>query len=78
MMAGGFSKPRALSRQADANIRIEVHRDDKIRNYMQAEASDNMSLLFYDFNGSSKQGGTSVGRVNTAANTTQNFYKPPI
>lgn len=31
-----------------------------------------MTLMFYDFNGSSKQG------VNTAANTAQNFYKPPI
>jgi len=32
--------------------------------------------MFYDFNGSSKQGGTQ-GRLNTAANTAQNFYKAP-
>lgn len=31
-----------------------------------------MSLMFYDFNGTTKQG------VNAAANTAQNFYKPPI
>jgi len=31
-----------------------------------------MTLMFYDFNGSSKQG------LNSAANTAQNFYKPPM
>lgn len=35
-----------------------------------------MSLMFYDFNGSSKAGGQN-GRLNTAANTAQNFYKAP-
>ena len=34
MHQGGFTKPRALSRQADAHIKIEVHRDIKIRNYL--------------------------------------------
>lgn len=29
-----FYKPRALSRQADANIRIEVHRDETIINHL--------------------------------------------
>lgn len=62
-----FAKPRALSRQADAHIKIEVHRDIKIRNYLQAEKQENMNLMFYDFNGSSTFG---------AANTAQNFYKP--
>jgi hypothetical protein len=74
--AAAFTKPRALSRQADAQIRIEVHRDTKIKNYLQADKSENMSLMFYDFNGSSKGGGTN-GRLNTAANTAQNFYKAP-
>lgn len=32
--AAQFTKPRALSRQADAQIRIEVHRDIKIKNYL--------------------------------------------
>ena len=50
---GGFSKPRALSRQADAHIKIEVHRDIKIRNYLQNKQTENMNLMFYDFNGSS-------------------------
>jgi hypothetical protein len=48
-----LTKPRALSSQADAHIKIEVHRDIKIRNYLQAEKQDNMNLMFYDFNGSS-------------------------
>ena len=32
-----FHKPRALSRQTDANIRIEVHRDETIINHLQRE-----------------------------------------
>lgn len=64
---GGFTKPRALSRQADAHIKIEVHRDIKIRNYLQNKQTENMNLMFYDFNGSS---------FTTANNTNQNFYKP--
>jgi hypothetical protein len=48
-----FHKPRALSRQADANIRIEVHRDQTIINHLQTEQRENMNLMFYDFNGSS-------------------------
>lgn len=50
-----FAKPRALSRQADGNIKIEVHRDVKIRDYLNAEKQENMNLMFYDFNGSSIQ-----------------------
>ena len=53
MHQGGFTKPRALSRQADAHIKIEVHRDIKIRNYLQNKQTENMNLMFYDFNGSS-------------------------
>lgn len=64
---GGFTKPRALSRQADAHIKIEVHRDIKIRNYLQDRQAEGMNLMFYDFNGSS---------FGTANNTAQNFYKP--
>lgn len=48
-----FHKPRALSRQHDANIRIEVHRDETIINHLQREQKANMNLMFYDFNGSS-------------------------
>ena len=48
-----FHKPRALSRQAEANIKIEVHRDETIINHLQAEQRTNMNLMFYDFNGSS-------------------------
>lgn len=48
-----FHKPRALSRQAEANIKIEVHRDETIVNHLQAEQRTNMNLMFYDFNGSS-------------------------
>ena len=33
----GFIKPRAISRQADAHIRIEVHKDLRIINHLQAE-----------------------------------------
>jgi len=32
-----FHKPRALSRQTDAHIRIEVHRDETIINHLQRE-----------------------------------------
>ena len=67
-MTDGFTKPRAMSRQADAHIKIEVHRDIKIRNYLQVKKSENMNLMFYDFNGSSFAG--------PANNTAQNFYKP--
>lgn len=48
-----FTKPRAQSRQADAHIKIEVHRDVKIKDYLNAEKQENMNLMFYDFNGSS-------------------------
>ena len=64
--SNAFAKPRALSRQVDAHIKIEVHRDIKIRDYLNAEKQENMNLMFYDFNGSSMH----------AANTAQNFYKP--
>ena len=56
-----------MSRQADAHIKIEVHRDIKIRNYLQNKQTENMNLMFYDFNGSS---------FGSANNTAQNFYKP--
>ncbi|CDW77529.1 UNKNOWN [Stylonychia lemnae] len=61
----GFTKPRALSRQADAHIKIEVHRDENIKNHLQREQRENMNLMFYDFNGSS-QNQNSTG---------QNFYQ---
>jgi hypothetical protein len=32
-----FHKPRALSRQTDAHIKIEVHRDETIINHLQRE-----------------------------------------
>ncbi len=48
-----FHKPRAMSRQADAHIKIEVHRDETIKNHLQTEQMENMNLMFYDFNGSS-------------------------
>ena len=48
-----FHKPRALSRQTDAHIKIEVHRDETIINHLQREQKANMNLMFYDFNGSS-------------------------
>ena len=66
VQGGGFTKPRALSRQADAHIKIEVHRDRNIRNYLQPQKKENMNLMFYDFNGSS---------FGSANNTAQNFYK---
>lgn len=50
-----FHKPRAMSRQQDADIRIEVHRDETIINHLQREQKANMNLMFYDFNGSSLQ-----------------------
>lgn len=49
-----FHKPRALSRQADAHIKIEVHRDANIMRHLQTEQMENMNLMFYDFNGSSQ------------------------
>lgn len=42
-----------MSRQADAHIKIEVHRDENIINHLQSEKTENMNLMFYDFNGSS-------------------------
>jgi hypothetical protein len=32
-----FIKPRAISRQADAHIRIEVHKDQRIIHHLQEE-----------------------------------------
>ena len=32
--AGSFIKPRAISRQADAHIRIEVHKDQRIIHHL--------------------------------------------
>ena len=61
-----FTKPRALSRQADAHIKIEVHRDETIKNHLQREQRENMNLMFYDFNGSTQQPQSSTG---------QNFYQ---
>ncbi len=61
-----FYKPRALSRQQDANIRIEVHRDETIVNHLQTEQKANMNLMFYDFNGSS---------CNQKNSTGTNFYQ---
>jgi hypothetical protein len=60
-----FTKPRALSRQADAHIKIEVHRDENIKNHLQREQRENMNLMFYDFNGSSSNQNS----------TGQNFYQ---
>ena len=57
-----FVKPRALSRQTDERIKVQVHRDKNILNHMQSEQKVNMNLMFYDFNGSQM------------AKTTQNFY----
>ena len=45
-----FIKPRAISRQADAHIRIEVHKDQRIIHHLQDEKQDNMNLMFYNFN----------------------------
>jgi hypothetical protein len=42
-----------MSRQAEAPIKIEVHRDENIKNHLIAEQRENMNLMFYDFNGSS-------------------------
>ena len=47
-------KPRALSRQAEADIKLEVHRDENIKMHLQREHKLNMNLMFYDFNGSSQ------------------------
>ena len=44
-----------------------MHRDVKIRDYLNAEKQENMNLMFYDFNGSS---------MHTAQKTAQNFFKP--
>ena len=59
-----FETTRPLA--ADAHIKIEVHRDIKIRDYLYAEKQENMNLMFYDFNGSS---------MFSAASTAQNFHK---
>ena len=48
--AGSFIKPRAISRQADAHIRIEVHKDQRIIHHLQGEKQENMNLMFYNFN----------------------------
>jgi hypothetical protein len=40
---GGFIKPRAISRQADAHIRIEVHKDQRIIHHLQGEKQENMN-----------------------------------
>lgn len=53
-----FHKPRALSRQNEADIKIEVHRDETIINHLQREQKANMNLMFYDFNGSSQKNST--------------------
>jgi len=45
-----FIKPRAISRQADAHIRIEVHKDKRIIDHLQEEKQENMNLMFYNFN----------------------------
>jgi len=45
-----FIKPRAVSRQADAHIRIEVHKDQRIIHHLQGEKKENMNLMFYNFN----------------------------
>ena len=45
-----FIKPRAISRQADAHIRIEVHKDQRIIHHLQGEKQENMNLMFYNFN----------------------------
>eukprot|EP00351_Strombidinopsis_sp_SopsisLIS2011_P004026 CAMPEP_0116873538 /NCGR_PEP_ID=MMETSP0463-20121206/4730_1 /TAXON_ID=181622 /ORGANISM="Strombidinopsis sp, Strain SopsisLIS2011" /LENGTH=43 /DNA_ID= /DNA_START= /DNA_END= /DNA_ORIENTATION= len=41
-----------MSRQADVHIKIEVHRDKKIHNYLKVEKTKDMNLMFYDFNNS--------------------------
>jgi hypothetical protein len=46
----GFIKPRAISRQSDAQIRIEVHKDQRIIHHLQGEKKENMNLMFYNFN----------------------------
>ena len=43
-------KPRAISRQADAHIRIEVHKDQRIIHHLQQDKTENMNLMFYNFN----------------------------
>lgn len=45
-----FIKPRAISRQADTHIRIEVHKDQRIIHHLQGEKAENMNLMFYNFN----------------------------
>lgn len=52
---GSFVKPRAISRQADAHIRIEVHKDQRIIHHLQGEKQENMNLMFYNFNDFSHQ-----------------------
>jgi hypothetical protein len=37
----------------------EVQKDNRIKKHMMEEVNDKMSLLFYDFNSSSRQGGGS-------------------
>jgi hypothetical protein len=50
MNTDNLIKPRAISRQADAHIRIEVHKDQRIIHHLQDEKQDNMNLMFYNFN----------------------------
>ena len=45
-----FLKPRAISKQTDAHIRIEVHKDQRIIHHLQEQKQENMNLMFYNFN----------------------------
>lgn len=50
MQGDNFVRPRAISRQSDAHIRIEVHKDQRIIHHLQGEKKENMNLMFYNFN----------------------------
>jgi hypothetical protein len=80
-----FIKPRAISRQADAHIRIEVHKDQRIIHHLQEEKQENMNLMFYNFNDFKNQqrappqtqtGKRPVtsGATNSGMRTQNNFY----
>jgi len=61
-----FIKPRAISRQADAHIRIEVHKDQRIVHHLQGEKAENMNLMFYNFNDFNNSANAPNGRRPTA------------
>ena len=76
--SGNFIKPRAISRQADAHIRIEVHKDQRIIHHLQGEKQENMNLMFYNFNDFNNSNNAPNGRRPTAGGPNLDGRRPVI